>query len=133
MCSVTSRYGNTPDLAFNLRLIWDCSFVSLCRGLVGDLRPFFRCVHSPICPLQAGVLTPLVVRYSSWRVYFDSNETPCCIRCILRALGSITALGGVANPAQAGYCWNETYWYEKWNCQTVGKTQLGKYILLCCN
>ena len=37
MYSVPSRYGNTADLAFKLRLIWECSFASWCRGYVTPL------------------------------------------------------------------------------------------------
>jgi hypothetical protein len=36
-------------------------------------------------------------------------------------------------PANAGTCWYETAWYEKYGCQIQGRTPTGKYILLCCN
>ena len=53
MRSVSKCYGNTPGIALNLRLTWDHSFASRCRGPAGDICSPFCWVNSPACPLQA--------------------------------------------------------------------------------
>jgi hypothetical protein len=48
-------------------------------------------------------------------------------------LAASLAAVSVGKPANAGTCWYETAWYEKYGCQIQGKTPAGKYILICCN
>jgi hypothetical protein len=45
----------------------------------------------------------------------------------------VSTLFIAAGPATAGTCWYQTAYYVPWNCDHVGYTPAGKYLLICCD